>query len=68
MDSREIDRAMRLGLPVVCDGVRYDRIREYVSWYDIGGNRRLSVAIQKGNYCQRVSAEKVRLWEENDEH
>ena len=61
MDSKEIDRAMRLRLPVVYEGVRYDFIREYISWYDTSGAHRLSVVIQNGNYCQRVLAEKVRL-------
>ena len=34
MTSAQIDAAMRDRLPVIYDGVRYDRILEYVAWYD----------------------------------
>ena len=67
MDSKEIDRAMRLRLPVVCDGVRYDRIQEYVSWYDDTGKRRLSCGIVRQNYIMRVPADKVELAERNND-
>ena len=59
VDSKQIDRAMRLRLPVVYEGVRYERIREYISWYDTSGKHRLSVVLQNGNLCIRVLAEKV---------
>lgn len=68
MDSKQIDRAMRLRLPVVYEGVRYERIREYISWYDTSGNHRLSVVLQNGNLCIRVLAEKVQLEMDVEEH
>ena len=61
MDSKQIDRAMRLRLPVVYEGVRYERIREYISWYDPSGQHRLSVVLQNGNRTYRVLAENVQL-------
>lgn len=67
MDSKDIDRAMRLRLPVVCDGVRYDRIAEYISWYDDNGKRRLSCGIVRQNYIMRVPADKVELAERNND-
>lgn len=37
MESKDIDRAMRDRLPVVCDGRQYDRIADYIMWYDDNG-------------------------------
>ncbi len=64
MDSKEIDTAMRLRTPVQCGGQRYERILEYVSWYDNQGKRRLSAVLLDGNCSVRVAAEKVRSVEE----
>ena len=64
MDSKEIDTAMRMQTPVQCDGRRYERILEYVSWYDSKGNRHLSAVLQDRNCAVRVAAEKVRPVEE----
>lgn len=61
MDSKQIDAAMRDRIPVVCDGIQYDRILEYVSWYDNNGKRRLSVVLLQGRTSYRVPAEKVTL-------
>ena len=61
MDSQQIDRAMRDRLPVVYEGHRYDRIIEYVSWYDESRKRRLSVVLIQGRGLQRVPADKVQL-------
>lgn len=63
MTSAEIDAAMRDRLPVVYDGVRYDRIQEYVAWYDERNRRRLSVVLLARNYTVRVPANKVELAE-----
>lgn len=63
MDSAQIDAAMRDRLPVVYDGVRYDRIREYISWYDEKKKRRLSVVLLARNCTVRVPANKVELAE-----
>lgn len=64
MDSKQIDAAMRDKLPVVYDGKRYDRIQEYVSWYDNTGHRRLSCGLVLGRHLVRVPAEKVEMGEE----
>ena len=63
MTSKEIDRAMREKMPVVYGGIRYDRIAEYILWYDRLGNKRLSVTLVEGNTAVRVSAEKVEVAE-----
>ena len=63
MDSKQIDRAMRERLPVVCDGIRYERIIEYVSWYDDNGKRHLSAVLLANNWTNRVPAHKVNLAE-----
>lgn len=67
MDSKDIDRAMRDRLPVVYDGNLYDRIQEYISWYDDNGKRRLSCGIVRQNYIMRVPADKVELAERNND-
>ncbi len=51
MDSKEIDTAMRLRTPVQCGGQRYERILEYVSWYDNQGKRRLSAVLLPKFVC-----------------
>ena len=64
MDSKAIDAAMRRRLPVRYNGERYDRILEYVLWYDNDGKRRLSLVLLQGRSSYRVPAEKVELLEE----
>lgn len=59
MDSAQIDAAMRSREPVIYDGKRYDRIFEYISWYDNNGNRRLSVNLLQGRTSYRVPADRV---------
>lgn len=63
MDSRTVDEAMRKRLPVMYDGTRYDRIIEYISWYDLNRKHRLSVVLQRQRYSVRVPADKVTLEE-----
>ena len=65
MDSKAIDAAMKRRLPIRYNGQRYDRILEYVSWYDNDRRRRLSVVLLLGRTSYRVPAEKVELWEES---
>ena len=59
MDSKEIHAAMRKRLPVMYEGKRYDRIIEYVSFYDKSGQRQLSAVLLQGRTSFRVPAEKV---------
>lgn len=61
MTSAEIDTAMRRRCPVMYGGIRYDRIAEYVSWYDEKGRRQLSVVLldRSGNCTVRVPAERI---------
>ena len=65
MDSAQIDAAMRERLPVVYNGQRYDRIIEYISWYDNNQKRRLSAVLIQGRASYRVPADKVELVKEN---
>ena len=64
MDSNQIVDAMKRRLPVQYDGRQFDRIHEYVLWYDHDGKRRLSLVLLQGNSSFRVPAEKVELVEE----
>lgn len=64
MDSKEIHRAMKLRLPVECDGEKYERIEQYISWYDNAGRHQLSVRLVKNRSCRQVLADRVRIWEE----
>ena len=65
MDSQQIHHAMKMRLPVVYEGIRYERIIEYVSFYDNKGMRRLSVVLldRNENSTIRVPADKVELAE-----
>lgn len=63
MDSKAIDAAMKRRLPVRYNGERYDRILEYVLWYDNDGKRRLSLVLLQGRSSYRVPAEKVEILE-----
>jgi hypothetical protein len=63
MTSAEIDQAMRKRLPVVYDGRQYDRIDEYIAWYDRNGKRQLSCGLVRNNCIVRVPADKVKLAE-----
>ena len=64
MNSKQIDLAMKHCVPVMYEGRRYERIIDYISWYDHSGKksvRRLSVVLQDGNgrATIRVPANKV---------
>lgn len=61
MDSKQIHKAMKDCLPVVYDGICYDRIIEYVAWYDSNKKLRLSAVLISGNGSIRVPADKVEL-------
>ena len=61
MDSKTIHECMQLRLPVTYDGVQYDRIAEYISWYDSLGHHQLSVVLIRGKSTIRVLADKISL-------
>ena len=65
MDSTQIHNAMRKRLPVKCDGIKYDRILEYVSWFDGNNKHHLSAVLLSGRNSVRVPAEKVELMEDS---
>ena len=67
MDSAHIDKAMKHRTPVMYDGVRYERILEYVSWYDSGGARQLSAVLLAKNCTVRVPAHKVEAYNKEEE-
>lgn len=61
MDSKTIHELMRDRKPVYYDGIQYDRIAEYVSWYDNQGKHHLSVNLIRNNYSMRVPADKITI-------
>ena len=60
-NSKLIHELMRSARPVTVDGIQYDRIAEYISWYDNHGNHHLSVNLIHNNFSIRVPAEKITL-------
>ena len=63
MDSKQIHDAMKRQLPVTYKGEAYDRILEYISFYD-NGEHRLSAVLLKGRTSYRVPADQVELRKE----
>lgn len=63
MTSEQINTAMKRKLPVMCEGKRYERILEYVMWYDRNNKRQLSLVLLQGRSSYRVPADKVELAE-----
>lgn len=61
MDSKTIHELMQRKTPVFYDGVRYDRILEYISWYDQLGKHNLSVVLIRGKSTIRVLADKISI-------
>lgn len=70
MTSTKIYAAMRLGCPVWYGGKRYEKILEYICWYDKMKRMQLSVVLltDKGNYSIRVPADKISLTEGGGVH
>ena len=61
MDSKTIHELMQARKPVIYNGTQYERITEYVSWYDDFGKHQLSVTLIKDNYTIRVRADRISL-------
>ena len=61
LDSKTIHELMQSRKPVVYDGTQYERIAEYVSWYDNFGKHHLSVNLVRDNYTIRVPVDKITL-------
>ena len=61
LDSKAIHELMRSRKPVSYDNILYERITEYVSWYDDLGKHHLSVTLIRDNYTIRVPADKITL-------
>jgi len=59
LDSKAIHELMRSRTPVTYNGIQYERIIEYVSWYDDFGKHQLSVTLIRDNYTIRVRADKI---------
>lgn len=55
--------AMKRGVPVIHNGIRYDRILEYVAWYNESGTLRHSVVLLQGQNSVRVLVDDVALEE-----
>lgn len=61
MNNAQIHDAMQRRLPVVHKGIHYDRIVEYIAWYDSSNTLRLSVNLLDGRTLVRVLANEVEL-------
>lgn len=61
VDSKTIHELMRDRKPVTYEGIQYERIAEYVSWYDNFGKHHLSVNLIRDNYTIRVPADKISI-------
>lgn len=61
MDSKQITKAMRDKTPVYYNGRKFERILEYVLWYDDKNNKKLSCVLLECNKHSsvRVPADKV---------
>lgn len=68
LTNDEIKTAMRQKLPVVCHGIVYAYINEYIMSYDRDGNRKLSVSLMDMNKhaVLRASLEHVSLLNANE--
>ena len=66
MDSTQIHNAMRKRLPVQYDGRKYDRVLEYISWYDGSNKHHLSAVLLSGRNSVRVPADKVESMEDKN--
>ena len=60
-DNDKIHEAMRKQLPVIHNGIQYDRIIEYVSWYDNTGTLRKSVVLLQNRTSVRVLADEITI-------
>lgn len=65
MNSKEIIEAGEQRKPVVYDGAVYQRITEYILWFDDAGARNYSVTLldKNGGTKVRVPANKISLAE-----
>lgn len=61
LDSKTIHELMQSRKPVTYDGTQYERIAEYVSWFDDLGKHHLSVNLIRDNYTIRVPVDKISL-------
>ena len=63
MDSKQITEAMRLRLPVVYNGITYQRIIEYILWYDDTDKRKTSLVLldETNRSITRAPADRVEL-------
>ena len=59
--NEELFEAMRIRQPVVYRGVQYERILDYIFWYDSRGVLRQSVVLLEKNTAVRVLAEEVEV-------
>ena len=65
--NEELLEAMREQQPVVHRGVQYERILDYIFWYDSKGVLRQSVVLLEKNTTVRVLAEEVEVYDDNME-
>lgn len=63
MDSKQITEAMRLRLPVKYNEITYQRIIEYILWYDDNNTRKTSLVLldETNRSITRAPADRVEL-------
>lgn len=63
MRRKDVEAAIKNRSAVIYDGIRYERIVEYVIWFDKRGNRQMSLILldRNRNCVVRTLVERVEL-------
>ena len=61
--NEQIFEAMRERQPIIHKGIQYERILDYIFWYDSSGVLRQSVVLLQNRGSVRVLADEVKLVE-----
>ena len=60
--NEQLFEAMKNRLPVIHKGTQYDRILDYIFWYDNSGTLRQSVVLLQNQSSVRVLADEVEFF------
>lgn len=63
--NEQLFEAMRRRLPVIYEGIQYDRILDYVFWYNNMGELQQSVVLLQNRSSVRVLIDKVTVAEQS---
>ena len=64
--NEQLFEAMRTRQPVIHRGIQYERILDYIFWYDSNGGLRQSVVLLENRSSVRVLVDEVKLAEEEN--